>query len=566
MRDSRYMTGAEQHPSDIREYIRVLRARKWEVAIVTIVLVGATLFFSFRQTPIYRAQARVLVRPVQNVTATGSVPQALNLDTEREVILSLPVATQVRQDLSLATPVEDLLENLSVQVVTDTEVLVVSYDDPSSVTAARLANGFATAYVRVRSQQTRLQFEAAATAVQQRIERLQRNLSSLRARIEAARTTAARETLLSRRDALNAQLGVLTQRVLDIRATESVVESGAAEVLQPAKVPASPVSPNKVRNGVLALFAGLALGVGFAFLRERLDDRVKSRHELERRLGAPVIAAVPRISWWKKPGDAQLIMRTDPKSPISEAYRTMGTNLQYMASQNPLKIIMVTSAIGGDGKTTTSANLAIVLAQAGKRVFLVSADLRKPRLHRFFGLQNTRGLSDLLSDSGSLVDVLVDPGVENLRIINAGPVPQDPAALLSGRSAVDFVEAARDAADFVVIDTPPVLAVADASIVAPLTDGTIFVLDAEQSSLATLLQARDQLENAGGRIIGAVYNNFDPNSMAKSPYYYYNYYYQYYGSEEESAKGNGSKTRRRRVRAQPASGGSGRTGKSASDL
>jgi capsular exopolysaccharide synthesis family protein len=259
-------------------------------------------------------------------------------------------------------------------------------------------------------------------------------------------------------------------------------------------------------------------------------------------------------------------MRTNPKSPISEAYRTMGTNLQYMASQNPLKIIMVTSAIGGDGKTTTSANLAIVLAQAGKRVFLVSADLRKPRLHRFFGLQNTRGLSDLLADSGSLVDVLVDPGVENLRIINAGPVPQDPAALLSGRSAADFVEAARDAADFVVIDTPPVLAVADASIVAPLTDGTIFVLDAEQSSLATLVQARDQLENAGGRIIGAVYNNFDPNSMAKSPYYYYNYYYQYYGSDDESAQGNGSKSRRRRVRAQPTSGGSGRTGKTASDF
>jgi capsular exopolysaccharide synthesis family protein len=547
------MTNPEQHPSDLREQIRILRARKWEVGAVAILLVGATLFFSFRQTPIYDAQAKVLVRPIQNVTATGFATQTLNLDTEREVILSLPVATQVQKDLQLQTPTDVLLKHVRVQVVTDTEVLVVGYDDPSPTAAARLANGFATAYVEARSQQSKAQFDAAAAAVQQRIDGLQNTLTDLRKRANAARSTSARDALLSQRDSLIAQLGVLNQRLLDIRSSSSVTEAGA-EILQPAKVPTSPASPNKVRNAILALFAGLALGIGFAFLRERLDDRVKSRHELERRLGAPVIAAVPRVTWWKKPEDAQLIMKTDPKSPISEAYRTLGTNIQYMASQRSLKVIMVTSAVGGEGKTTTCANLALVLAQAGKRVFLISADLRKPRVHRYFGLQNERGLSDALSNSSSLLDVVIDPGLDNLRIINAGPVPQDPAALLSSRLAAEFMESVRDAADFVVIDTPPVLAVADASIFAPLADGVIFVFDADRSSRATLAQARDQLENAGGRIIGGVYNNFDPSAVSAYPYASSHYYYEYYGVEEEGVRANGSRSLLRRSRGQSVNG------------
>src|SRR5439155_13218725 len=158
-------------------------------------------------------------------------------------------------------------------------------------------------------------------------------------------------------------------------------------------------------------------------------------------------------------------------------YRTLATNIQYLGSREGLKVILVTSPLAGEGKTTTSANLAVALAQGGRRVILASADLRKPRLHRFFNVPNDRGLSDLLAGAATLAQVARDPGVPNLRVIAGGSTPANPAALLGGPSAAATLTSLRDVADFIIIDTPPVLAVADASILAPLADGTLFVMD-----------------------------------------------------------------------------------------
>jgi capsular exopolysaccharide synthesis family protein len=260
-------------------------------------------------------------------------------------------------------------------------------------------------------------------------------------------------------------------------------------------------------------------------------------------MGAPVIAAVPRVSGWRKSEDAQLIMRRDPKNPVSEAYRTMGTNIQYMASRQQLRVIMVTSSMGGEGKSTTSSNLAVVLAQSGKRVILISADLRRPRVHNFFGLRNEMGLSNVLSEGATLAQVARDPGIPNLRIVTGGFIPHDPAALLGSQRAVRFLESLRDAADYVLIDTPPVLAVADASILAPMVDGTVFVLDGDHSSRSAMVQSRDQLENAGANIIGIVYNNFDPGQSSAYPYYA-SYYYQYYGTQDGPDAGKRRRKRR----------------------
>lgn len=540
------MTGTtEQHPTDLREYIRVLRARKYEIAIVTVVLIATTMFFTFRQTPIYEGTTKILVRPVQNPTSSLSIAQQPNLDTERELVLSQTVAQKVKQDTHISRSVDGLLANVTVQVVTDTEVMAVKFQDPDPATAARLANAFATAYVSFRSDQALTQFQAAATAVQRRIDGVKDNLATLNRKIQAATDPAAKDELQAERDTFVAQLAVLEQRLLDLQSNASVAQ-GSAEIVQRAEPPRSPISPNKVRSGVLALFAGLALSTGLAFLRERLDDRMKSRQEVERRLGAPVLAAVPRAASWKRGADAHLVMRMDPKSPVSEAYRTLGTNIQYLASQQPLKVVMVTSSLGGDGKTTTSSNLAVVLAQSGKRVILVSADLRRPRLHEFFALPNYSGLSNILSESRPPAKVTQETGIPTLRIISAGPTPNDPAALLGSRQTEEFLRGLRQVADFVIIDAPPVLAVADASILAPLVDGTVFVMDAERSSRSALAQARDQLENAGANIIGAVYNNFQPGQSRYSPYY--SYYYQYYSDEHDNAEGNGRKARKRRQR------------------
>ncbi len=542
----------ESHTTDLREYVRVFRARKFEILAVTLALVALVLALSLRQTPIYEGRAQVLVKPITNIAGNVGIPINPNLDTERALAASQAVAQKVKSNLGIDTSVDVLRAHVRASVLSDTEVLVVGYDDANPKTAARLANAFADAYVDFRGSQVLSAFQSAASAMQRRIDGIQTELNALNAKIADTNGKVNKASLETQRDGLVAQLGALNQQLLNLQANASAVGQ-AAQVVQRAEVPRSPVSPNKLRNGALALFAGLILGTGVAFLRERLDDRVKSRQEVERRLGAPVIAAVPRVTTWRRAEEARLVLKSYPRSPVSEAYRTLATNLQYMASQTPLKVIMVTSAMGGDGKTTTCANLAVVLAQSGKRVLLLSADLRRPRLHHFFDLENAGGLSNALADSYSLGELASDPGIPNLRLLNAGEIPADPAALLGSQRASKLLAALRDVADFVLIDTPPVLAVADASILAPLVDGTIFVLDAEHSSRSALVHARDQLENAGARIIGSVFNNFDPTAGASYPYYYY-YYYQYRGSEDGMSNGSRAKLPWRRTRRSSSNG------------
>jgi non-specific protein-tyrosine kinase len=536
------------HTGDLREYLRILRSRRVSIAVVTAVCLAAALVLSFQATPVYEGQSKVLVKPVQTVTSTSlSLPQAPNLDTERELILSQAVAGVVRRTLHLGTSVDDLLRHVAVEVVSDTEVLVIKYDDPDPHVAARLANGFAAGYVDFRTQEALDAFQAAAGAVQRRIDSLQTRLTALNSQIESTAGGQLKDSLQSERDSLVAQLGVMQQRLADLQATGSATQA-AAQVVQTADVPSSPVSPNKTRNAALALFAGLVLGVVYAFGRERFEDRVKSREEVEGRLGAPVLAAVPRAPGWRRAEEAHLTMLRDPRSPISEAYRTLATNLQYMATQRPLRVVMVTSALAGEGKSTTASNLAVALAQAGRRVILLSTDLRRPRIHAFFSLHNDRGLSNILSDGQHLSQVTMDPAIPNLRIINAGPEPSDPAALLGGRRAGEFLQSLRDVAEFVVVDTPPVLAVADASILAPMVDGTIFVVDAEQGRRSDLAEARDQLQHAGARIIGAVYNNFDGGPGAAYQYRSYESgTHGHLGLATSNGGIQGPKSKRRRV-------------------
>ena len=212
----------------------------------------------------------------------------------------------------------------------------------------------------------------------------------------------------------------------------------------------------------------------------------------------------------------------NPQSPAAEVYRTLATNLRYAAREHGIRSVLVTSAVRDEGKSTISANLAIALAQAGTEVLLISADLRRPSLHSFFGVPND-GIVDVVNGSKTLDEVMQDLSVGNLTFIGSGPAPRDPAALLGGHQAAQFVEEVRATnADFIVIDAPPTLAVADASILIPYTDAVLYVLNARSTTRLTLVQARDQLNNARASVIGGVYNNF--NMDTNYPDYRHAYY------------------------------------------
>lgn len=213
-----------------------------------------------------------------------------------------------------------------------------------------------------------------------------------------------------------------------------------------------------------------------------------------------------------------LITKFNPKSPISEQYRTLRTNIQFTEIDQDIRSIMVTSAGPGEGKSTTIANLAVVFAQQGKRVLLVDADLRKPTVHYTFKASNLYGLTNVLSKSKTLDEVTIKTDVENLDVVTSGPIPPNPAELLSSRAMVNFLSTVEDQYDVILFDAPPVLAVTDAQILANLCQGSLLVISSGIAEIEMVVKAKELLTGAKGKLLGAVLNN---KQMEKSNYYYY---------------------------------------------
>ncbi|KAA0548638.1 CpsD/CapB family tyrosine-protein kinase [Bacillus sp. BGMRC 2118] len=213
-----------------------------------------------------------------------------------------------------------------------------------------------------------------------------------------------------------------------------------------------------------------------------------------------------------------LITITNPKSPISEQYKTIRTNIQFSTVDQTMRSLLVTSSGPAEGKSTTTANMAVVFAQQGKKVLLVDADLRKPTVHYTFRFTNTIGLTNLLTKQAELKDAIHETEQENLFVLTSGPIPPNPAELLGSRSMEDFLAAAYELFDIVIFDTPPVLAVTDAQVLANQCNGVILVVSSGNTENEAALKAKELLSNAKAKLLGVVLNN---KQMKDSQYYYY---------------------------------------------
>lgn len=214
-----------------------------------------------------------------------------------------------------------------------------------------------------------------------------------------------------------------------------------------------------------------------------------------------------------------LITKLNPRSPISEQYRTIRTNLQFASVDDPLKSILVTSSSPSEGKSMTVANLAVVYAQQEKRVLLIDADLRKPTVHYTFRLNNIRGLSNVLAGETKLEDTVVYSDIDHLELLSSGPVPPNPSELLGSRRMDMMLEEARGIYDVILIDTPPVLAVPDAQILGNFVDGMLLVVRSDQTEYEAAIKAKEALEHSKGKLLGTVLN--DREKTAANSYYYY---------------------------------------------
>lgn len=225
-------------------------------------------------------------------------------------------------------------------------------------------------------------------------------------------------------------------------------------------------------------------------------------------------------------GRRELVAKDDPKSPAAEAYRTLRTNLQFAGLDKPLKTVLVTSAGPNEGKTTIISNLAVSLAQSGTSVILVGSDLRKPTVHHHFHVSNQVGLTNVLTGHVALEDAIQPSGVDGVRILTSGPVPPNPAELLGAQRMKEIIAQLSEMTDIVLFDAPPVIAVTDAGVLAQRVDGVLFLVSSGQTPREVAKAAKEQLDQVGARILGAVVNRLD----SESGYYYY-YYHHYYGDE-----------------------------------
>lgn len=290
------------------------------------------------------------------------------------------------------------------------------------------------------------------------------------------------------------------------------------EVVAGPKVGDAPVSPTPVRNASLAMVLGLVAGIGTAALRESLDTTVKSAELLQSLTGAAVLSAVPYDPRAKK---APLIIEGSARSARAEALRQLRTNLQFVNVDSPPRTLVITSAVPGEGKSTTACNLAIVFAEAGKRVLLLDADLRRPSVADYLGLEGAVGLTNVLAGQASINDALQPWGRSGITVLPSGSVPPNPSELLGSRHMGELLGALRTGFDVVIVDTPPLLPVTDAAVAASRADGTVLVSRCGKTTSSQACEAAHALAAVGARVIGSVLNMAPGNTTASYSYYDY---------------------------------------------
>jgi len=303
--------------------------------------------------------------------------------------------------------------------------------------------------------------------------------------------------------------------------TDKIVDESIVVHEEPI-ISQSPVSPNVSLNLVLGAVVGMIFGLGIAFFLEYLDTSVKSLEDVERYLQVPVLAVIPK--------DVGILHKQAGTSPDAEAYRILRTNIEFNRKNPEDNAITVVSGGAGEGKSTTLVNLAYVCAQGGYTTLMIDADLRRPRLHTFFDINNTVGLTNYLTTELMLEDVILQTPVDNLYFMPSGVLPADAAGILNSRRMSELIQDVKQRFDLVLVDSPPILGVSDASVLASEVDLTMVVVQHRKLPRNMLLRVKQAVENVGGNVIGVVLNNVDVRS--DSQYQYYTSYYTYYAPAE----------------------------------
>ena len=375
-------------------------------------------------------------------------------------------------------------------------------------------------------------------------------LDSLAQAVDAAKTNDVERTALyrpyfeakRRLENLQKIMDAVVLRIEQERIDATIPKKGIVEITDQAEPGLKAVSPNLTLNIALGVIVGLIVGVGLAFFIEYLDTSVKTIDDVERALQSPVLGVIPQ--------NVGSLLQEGPESPHAEAYRVLRTNVLFSRKREDANSLTVVSGGAGEGKSTTIFNLSVVFAQNGERVLLVDSDLRRPSLHKLLSVSNSIGLTSYLLGQNTLEQVIQTTSIPTLDFLPSGKLPSSSLGILNSTQMKDFIREAKRRYDFVFFDSPPIMGVSDASILASEVDLAVLVVQYRKYPQAMTLRAKQMVEKVGGTLLGVVLNNI--NISQDSYYYYYSgYYYDYYSKREEepAAKNNGEKKKPEEERA-----------------
>jgi Mrp family chromosome partitioning ATPase len=497
-----------------RDFVRVLRRRKWIVLQAAIMLPIVAYVLAARQPVHYEATAQLFVQSAGTVEATGQQTGVADVDLARLPVVARSVLRSAH--VTDRTPAA-LLGATSVTSVSPS-ILEFKVSDPDPVVARRLATSFAKTFV--------------ATTTKLRVA----SLDNARAQIEA------KIARLQEQDQDHGPIySALVGRERDLRAA-AALQTASPFLVNPAAA-ATEVRSHPRRDAVLGLIVGLALGIALSYLFEAFDTRVRSEAELEAQLGGlPLLARIPK----PRRTDNGLVMAVDATAPEAEPFRVLRTNLDFVNLEARARVILTTSATASEGKSTTVSNLAIAMARAGRRVILVDLDLRQATLDRYFGIEDAPGLTHVVIGSARLDDALTEiplasawkegtlngkwqgstpDAMGSLEVLGAGTLPPNAGEFVGTRAVSDLLDELRERADVVLVDAPPLLEVGDAATLSAVVDGLLVITRVDALRRPMLRELRRRLDACPAPTLGFVIHGIAPSDE----------YYSYAGAYDDSA-------------------------------